>query len=107
MIGPLIGFFLPVEHYSSFPLASKLGSDFLPGTQYSDLPPVVSLYLVISFVPVLFTSVLPFFVMSHTPTTYLIGCTECRGFYAYPTVWLLSSGIMQQLTMLMNLPSTS
>ena len=45
--------------------------------------------------------------MSHTPTTYLIGSTECRGFYAYPTVWLLSSGIMQQLTMLVNFPSTS
>ena len=45
--------------------------------------------------------------MSHTPTTYLIGGTECRGFYAYPTVRLLSNGIVQQLTMLVNFPSTS
>ena len=70
MIGPLIGFFLPVEHYSSFPLASKLGSDFLPGTQYSDLPPVVSLYLVFLLCLSYLRLCSPFlFVMSHTPTT--------------------------------------
>ena len=36
--------------------------------------------------------------MSHTPTKYLIGSTECRGFYAYPTFWLLSSGIYYAVT---------
>ena len=71
-------------------LASKLGSEILPGTLYIDLPPVAFLYLVDFFVPVLFTSVLPCS-MSHTPNMYLIGGTECQGFYAYPTVWLLNS----------------
>ena len=45
--------------------------------------------------------------MSHTPNMYLIGGTECRGFYAYPTVWLLNSVIIRQLTMIVNFPSTS
>ena len=73
-------------------LASTLGSEILTALYI-----LTSLLLLLSIwfnllVPVLSKSALPCS-MSHTPTKYLIGSTECWGFYAYPTSWLLSSGI--------------
>ena len=96
MTGQLISCLANCVLLLSLSLISILGSEILIGTLLT-LPPFASLYLVfvcLCLFCLVFKSAL-LWSMSHTPTTYLIGSTDCRGLYAYFTFWLLSSGIMR------------